>query len=125
MLSKYSVTGTFEWEEERLFECGVNVEDVMVWATSPEDAVKRLLAQLDRSCPDYEVETLTLDRRRVSAQGFRVVLAATDDPEEMEREAERQEMEEARRNLEYMRRHSSPLFAWREATPAGNGPAGV
>ena len=54
-----------------------------------------------------------------------VTLVELDDPALIEQEARRVAQDEAKRNLEYMRQYSSPLFAWGEATPAGSGPAGA
>lgn len=124
MLSKFHVVVDFEWEEERLYECGVKYDE-FVMAESAEDAVERLRKQVDRHWPDYESEIQTTDRRRIATRLSSVVLVDSDDPAVIEQEAERAARDEAKRNLEYMRQHSSPLFTWREATPVGSGPAGV
>lgn len=124
MLSKFHVVADFEWEEERLYECGVKCDE-FVMAESAEDAVERLHKQVDCHWPDYESEIRTTDRRRVVTRLSSVALVDSDDPAAIEQEAERMAQREARQNLEYMRQYSSPLFAWREAAPAGNGPAGA
>ena len=124
MLSRFHVAGDFEWEEERLYECGITC-DGFVMAESAEDAIEQLRKQADLDWPDYESEIRTTDRRRVTARNMSVTLIETDDPALAAQEALRAAQDEAKRNLEYMRQYSSPLFTWREATPAGSGPAGV
>ena len=123
-MSRFHVTGKFEWEEERLYECGITCDE-FVMAESAEDAIERLRKQIDIHWPDYESEIQTTDRRRIVTRLSSVALVDSDDPAVIEQEAERAAQDEAKRNLEYMRRHSSPLFTLEEATPAGSGPAGV
>lgn len=124
MLSRFHVAGNFEWEEERLYECGITCDE-FVMAESAEDAIERLRKQADCHWPDYESEIQTTDRRRVTARNMSVTLIETDDPALVAQEALRAARDEANRNLEYMRQYSSPLFVLGEATPAGSGPAGV
>lgn len=124
MLSRFHVAGNFEWEEERLYECAITCDE-FVMAESAEDAVERLRKRADCDWPDHESEIRTTDRRRVTARNMSVTLVYSDDPALIEQEAQRVARDEAKRNLEYMRQYSSPLFAWEKATPTGSGPAGV
>jgi len=96
---QYHVTGRYEWCERRLYVCVADLNCV-VTADSAETAIDRAIDDLNGE-PDYDeaegdTEFDSDDITKVKA----VELSDGFDPALDER-----------RNLELMRRHSTPLFA--------------
>ena len=107
MTTKYRVVGTFEWTEEREYFCTTEV-DTIVDASSEEDARKRVWDDVMFDA-DTEEETFTSRQKQPTARLTFIVLES-DDPQLLAMEHERQRIEDERRNLDIMRKHSSPLF---------------